>query len=429
MSAPVGFAGMTHLGILYGTATAAKGFPVVSFDPDPTLGERLRRGDFPVNEPGLAECWAGARDRLGYTAEAEALRACPLVFISLDVPTSDAHTSDLEPLRTLIAAVVPQLASGATLVLLNQVPPGFTQGIGETYREMFASRGVTLIYQVETLIFGRAVERALQPERYIIGLADPASALPPAYRAWLDAFDCPLVPMRYASAELAKTAINFFLVSTVTTTNLLAELCEHIGADWAEIVPALQLDKRIGPHAYLKPGLGISGGNLPRDLVTLRDLSQKYGTEARTIDAWIADSDYRRDWVLRKLLREKPSTVAVWGLAYIANTASTKNSAAVALIRALAGEGVAIRAFDPRVASLPEGCAGTVAASALEALDGADLLVVMTPWPEFAQIPPAQIAARLGNHQGKTVLDPLGLLDEAACRAAGLVVNRIGKAP
>ncbi len=426
----VGFAGMTHLGVLYGTATAAKGFPVVAFDPDPALAVRLREGTFPVSEPGLAECWNECRERIAYTAAAADLGACPLVFVSLDVATDDTHRSDLAPLRALIATVVPALGEGAVLVLLNQVPPGFTQGIADLYRETFAARRITLIYQVETLIFGRAVERALHPERYIIGLADPDLAkapLPAAYRAWLDAFGCPLVPMRYASAELAKTAINFFLVSTVTTTNLLAELCEAVGADWGEIVPALQLDKRIGPHAYLKPGLGISGGNLPRDLVTLRGLSQKHGTEARLIDAWIADSDHRRDWALRKLRQTlpPPQTVAVWGLAYIAHTASIKNSAGVALVRALSGEQIVLRAYDPQVKALPADCRAELAASALDALAGADILAVMTPWPEFAQVPPAEIAARL---QGKTILDPLGTLDEQACRAAGLDVRRIGKA-
>src|SRR3970282_1279053 len=147
------------------------------------------------------------------------------------------------------------------IVVLAQVPPAFTRGKQRP--------GRLLYYQVETLIFGRAVERALQPERYIVGCADPALPLPPAYQGFLQAHGCPILPMRYESAELAKISINMFLVASVSTANTLAELCEKTGAEWSEIVPALKLDKRIGPHSYLAPGLGIAGGNLERDLATV----------------------------------------------------------------------------------------------------------------------------------------------------------------
>ena len=88
-----------------------------------------------------------------------------------------------------------------------------------------------MYYQVETLIFGRAVERALHPERFMVGCVDPSAPLPDSYANWLHAFGCPILPMRYESAELAKIAINMFLVSSVSTANTLAELCEAIGAD------------------------------------------------------------------------------------------------------------------------------------------------------------------------------------------------------
>jgi len=117
-----------------------------------------------------------------------------------------------------------------------------------------------LFYQVETLIFGQAVERALAPERVIVGCRDPKAALPEPYSTYLKAFDCPILPMRYESAELSKISINVCLVASIGATNMMAELCEGIGADWSEIVPALRLDRRIGRHAYLAPGLGIAGG-------------------------------------------------------------------------------------------------------------------------------------------------------------------------
>ena len=103
-------------------------------------------------------------------------------------------------------------------------------------------------------MFGWAVERATQPERFIVGCADPIRPLPRPYTMLLDAFDCPILPMRYESAELAKIAINCCLVASVSVANTLADLSERIGADWHEIAPALRLDRRIGAHSYLSPG-------------------------------------------------------------------------------------------------------------------------------------------------------------------------------
>src|SRR5262249_8956683 len=161
--------------------------------------------------------------------------------------------------------------------------------------------------------------------------------------------------------------------------------CEGIGADWAEIAPALRLDRRIGPHAYLKPGLGIAGGNLERDLETVRTLAGRHGSDAGAVEAWLANSRRRRDWALKTLregvLAAKPDAlVAVLGLAYKEDTHSTKNSPALSLIRGLAGKRV--RVHDPVVpASAAPGTIG--AASPLEAAEGADALVVMTPWRQF----------------------------------------------
>ena len=228
--------------------------------------------------------------------------------------------------------------------MLSQVPPGFTRRKQREERMLY--------YQVETLIFGRAVERALHPERYIVGCADPAQPLPAAFRVFLEAHGCPIWPMRYESAELAKISINMCLVASVTTANTLAELCEKIGADWSEIVPALKLDKRIGPHSYLAPGLGIAGGNLERDLATVCNFADEHGTDAGVVRAWIANSRHRRDWAIRVLQQELfPKTddpvIAVLGLAYKQDTHSTKNSPSLALLEHLHEIGLRVHVVAP----------------------------------------------------------------------------------
>lgn len=423
----IGFIGLSHLGLNYSLATAAKGFDTVCFDPDAALAARCAAGDFPIEEPGFRDLFAANRTRLHYTADAARLAACDLVFYALDIRTNDQNESDTAPLTKLIHDTAPALAAGATVVLLSQVSPGYTRQLIADLTKRPEVKARTFYYQVETLIFGAAVQRAMEPERYIVGSADPAAPVPARFAAWHAAFKCPVLVMRFESAELAKIAINFFLVSTVTTTNTLAEVCEAIGADWNEIAPALRLDKRIGPHAYLKPGLGIAGGNLERDLVTVRALAARHGTDDRVVAAWQANSAYRRDWALRRVHREllgkvRNPLLAVWGIAYKQDTHSIKNSPAVELLRALPG--VRIRAQDP-AAKLPgTGCGHvTVAADPLAAADGADALIVMTPWKLYAGISAADLRARL---KGRLVIDPHAILDEKACRAAGLDYHRLG---
>ena len=414
----VGFAGMTHLGINSAAATAARGFSILGYDRDGALIERLQRRDLPVVEPGLPELMAEHAGRLDFSADAAALRRCDIVYIAADVPTDDAARSDLAPIRALIAEVAAELREDALLVILCQVPPGFTRALRAVPPER-------LLYQVETLIFGRAVERALHPERFIVGCAAPEKPLPPAYRTLLEAFGCPILPMRYESAELAKISINFCLVASVSVANTLAEVSETIGADWSEIVPALKLDKRIGPHAYLAPGLGIAGGNLERDLRTVINLAEGSAVDVGVVEAWMANSAHRKDWCWRVLsgrllAHQSDVRIAVLGLAYKENTHSTKNSPALALLAHLAGKEV--RVHDPvvpaAVVPFAKGCADP-----LSCAEGADALVIVTPWPEYRGLAVTDLARVM---RGRLLLDPFRLLDGRAAAAAGFEYHTLG---
>ena len=413
MTLPVtGFAGMTHLGLVSAVASAEKGARVVCFDRDAALIQRLQKAELPVIEPDLPQLLERNGDRIRFTSRAEDLRECQLVYVAPDVPTDDAGASDLAPVDTLVSEVTPHLAKQAVLVVLSQVPPGYTRARQRP--------GLQLYYQVETLIFGRAVERALHPERFIVGCPDPAAPLPQALRQFLEAFGCPILPMRFESAELTKIAINCFLVSSVTTANTLAELCEGIGADWSEMVPALRLDKRIGQHAYLGAGLGIAGGNLERDLATVCRFADQVGSDAGVVKAWIANSRHRKTWaaqtIRRMLLKDKPDAlVAVWGLAYKENTHSVKNSPSLATISQL--KGANLKTHDPVVPS-------ATAKEPLEAARGADALMILTPWPQYREIAPADIARAM---KGRIVLDPYAVLERGKAREAGLLVHTLGR--
>jgi UDPglucose 6-dehydrogenase len=420
MTSPViGFAGMTHLGLNSAVASAEKGFELVCFDLDANLIARLKLQELPVNEPELPEMLARNAERITFTTAIEDLVACDVVYVAPDVATNDQGESDLSYVSELIVQVEAALRDDAIMVLLSQVPPGYTRA-----RER---NGEILYYQVETLIFGRAIERALYPERFIIGCADPGKPLPAAYATYLESFGCPLLQMRYESAELAKISINCCLIASVTVANTLAEVCEHIGADWAEIAPALKLDRRIGANSYLTPGMGISGGNLERDLATVDRLSRTTGTEAGLITAFQRNSAHRKMWALRVLhqttLDVNPEAViGVLGLTYKENTHSLKNSPSAALLVHL--HPWRVRLFDPIVpasaAQHPrsEGCS-----SAIEVATGADALVLMTPWPEFRDLDPVKVAKVM---HGRVLIDPHRLIDPAKAMAAGLEYVTLG---
>jgi len=414
----VGFVGLTHLGVNSAAATAERGFQVIGFDPDRGVVERLASGDLPIAEPGLDELLRANAHRLTFTSGPEALSRCDIVYISADVPTDARSGSDLTPIRQLISLAIQHLSDRGLLVVLSQAPPGFT-------REIRGLEPHRLMYQVETLVFGRAVDRALNPERFIVGLHAASASLDPRYRTLLDAFGCPILPMVYESAELAKIAINCCLVASIGVANTLAELCEQVGADWGEIAPALKLDARIGPSAYLTPGLGIAGGNLERDLTTVLDLADRHDTDAGIIRALIANSRRRQGWAVQTVRAALPGAkgrLAVWGLTYKENTHSIRNSPSLATLQQLPD--FAVTVHDPvaplSVVSHPNAAA---AADPLDALVDADALLILTPWAEYRRQTVQDIAARL---KGRLVLDPYRVLDVRAARAAGLDYRALG---
>ena len=416
----VGFAGMTHLGIVTGVCAAEKGFKVICFDPEVKRINELNQNKLPVSEPLLEKLVIKNKLKIQFTSNIERLKSCDVVYVAPDVSTDDEGQSDLLTISTLLEAVFDATESKTVIVILSQVPPG--------YSRQKQRSGRALYYQVETLIFGRAVERAIYPERYIIGCADANKPITGKWKIYLDSYNCPLLTMRYESAELAKISINMCLVSAVTTANTLAEICEKIGANWSEIVEALKLDKRIGPFSYLNPGLGIAGGNLERDLATVCNFANKYGTDDGVVRAWIANSEYRRNWPIR-ILHEKvfnkthDPNITIWGLSYKENTNSIKNSPSINLIKSISE--YQIRFYDPVVPyKIIESKNIVGAKTEIEACEKSDVLIIITPWEQFRKINPSLIAK---NMRGKLVIDPYNVLSKKECINAGLEYITLGQ--
>lgn len=429
-----GVIGLSHLGIVYGTAWASFGQSVIAVDADADAVARLQAGDPIVREPGLPELLERSRPSLTYTDDFSRLAECSLVIVARDVPTDDENTSDIAAVQRLIDAAIPHLRDGVTLVVMSQVPPGFNRGLGEQIRAARPELRFENYYWVETLVFGNAVQRALEPERLIVGCPDPSGSLPDQFRAGLERFACPIVTMGYESAELTKTAINIYLIGSVTYANAMADLCEAVGADWSEMTTALRLDRRIGPAAYIRPSLGVAGGNLERDLVTLRRLGAAHDLETPYLDALQVANDARFDWVHRKVTERllpygATATVAIWGLTYKKDTKSTKNSPALRLLAEIDPR-LTLKAWDPAVGLDEVRASGvdvplTVTRSRDAALDDADCLLIMADWDQFAQADLDAIRTRMRR---PLVIDTVGVLQGRRAELGGVeyVVMGVG---
>lgn len=402
----VGFMGLTHLGLVYSTATASRGIEVIQFDPEKTVIDRLRRDDLGVSEDGLEELWTRTASLRTLSCDPENLSTCDLIFVTSDVSTDERGRSNLDAVENLVTVAARSARQMTPVVIRSQVPPGFCRSRTSAENPM--------IYHVETLVFASAINRAINPDRHIIGVLDATRPLPSVYQRWLDLFPAEEYVMSYESAELAKIAINLYLSASVSTTNSLAELCELLGATWDEIIPSLQSDSRIGKNAYLRPGLGISGGNLERDLETFIALSRRFGGDSRVIESFVSHSEYRKNYVsrvLRGLELASGSTVGILGLAYKPGTASLKNSPTLRVVEE--HPSLHFVAHDP-LAKL-SGYANVNQVSSIDqVVDSSEVLLVMTPCVEYINL--TYTETQLQNKIA--VVDPFGVVHGETIRSS-----------
>ena len=376
----IGFVGMSHLGLNYLAATSEKGFSVIGFDNDKDKIHKIKKRTLDLSEPNLWNLINKNSNKIIFSDNFKNLKSCDLVFISQDIETDKKKKSKLIKLKKLINTAILNISKNAILIILSQVKPGFMRKI-----KFDKSR---LYYQVETLVFGKAIERAINPERIIVGLFKTNSNIKSKYFSYLKKFSCPILKMKYESAELTKISINILLASTITSTNLLAEVCEKVSADWQEVVPALQLDERIGKKSYLKPGLGISGGNIERDIFSVREIIKNNDGPLSIINSFKKNSDYMKSWVFRVLnknrILNKNSNICILGLSYKENTDSTKNSPTISLLKKIKNNPIKI--YDPKAILKNNYKNCLQVKNMLSAIKNTNLIILMTPWSEFKNI-------------------------------------------
>ena len=399
----IGFVGLTHLGLNYLAASSEKGFKVVGVDLDENKVDKLKKFDIDYKEPNLKKTILKNKKEIIFSSNLNFLKSCNIVFISQDVFTNSLNKGDFDGLRKLTMQTSKFLNKKAIMVILSQTQPGFTRKINFD--------GNRLYYQVETLIFGEALKRALNPERIIIGCKSSKSKVNEFFINYLKKFSCPIIKMGYESAELAKISINILLASSITTTNVLARACEKVSADWHEIIPALKLDKRIGKNAYIKPGLGISGGNIERDINSIGEILKKENKTFSIIKVFQKNSLYMKSWVYRVLKKEKilskknKFNIGILGLSYKENTNSIKNSPAIYLLKKI--RNTKVNVYDPGV--ILKKIRNCQQADNIRSLvNNSNVIILMTPWPEFGNI---KNILRKQKSRKIILIDPYRIID------------------
>jgi UDPglucose 6-dehydrogenase len=400
----IAYFGLSHLGIVSAISLASKQVRCVGVDLDSQLVGKLARREWPIEEPGIEEVYNEAKSYVTFSSDPASLRECDIIYISQDVPTDDFGKSDLSGVEALINLAAQNISRDARIVILCQVPPGFTRRMKENHSN--------ISYQVETLIFGQAFSRAITPERIIVGVENPDIPLDTNFAHILGRFSCPILLMDFESAEFTKISINAFLAAAITTTNSLNEVAKSIGANWGSVKNALQLDRRIGPYAYLKPGLGISGGNIERDLQTLDELETNPPGKIGLFRTFLSNSHQQKKWIIeaisKHIIDSNPKTViGILGVAYKENTHSTKNAVSLEVLNKFAAN--IVGAYDP-LAVLPQNFSAVkLFDSAHDCIMASNAIVVMTPWEEFSRLDFSCIPKE--KVETFTVIDPYGIID------------------
>jgi UDPglucose 6-dehydrogenase len=421
--ARIAVVGLWHLGCVVSAALASLGHIVSATDFDNEVVRNLQRGVPPVYEPGLAELMALqiSKRKLAFLSScSEAFANAEYIFITFDTPVDENDQSDLTPVETALDAISVHARSEVQIVVMSQVPVGTCQRLRVRLREHAPGLSFTLLYQPENLRLGEALKTFLHPDLIIVGSEDELAA--ERFLRLYEGIEAPRLAMSWNSAEMAKHALNAFLAASISFINELADLAEATRADVRDVVRALRLDRRIGPHAFLSPGAGFSGGTLARDIQTLRLLGKRLGCTTCQLDATVAVNTGRLPSIAAKIHRlcgeAKGSRVGLLGLTYKPGTDTLRRSNALALTHLLTQLGSKVHAFDPHVSELPAGIEGIVLCSdPYEVAQGARAIVVMTPWPEFKKVDFARLASVM---QQPLIIDVPNCLDESEIRSAGL---------
>ncbi len=425
--------GCGYLGAVHAACMAKLGHEVVGVDVDPRKIERLKGGHAPFFEPGLEELLAEmlATERLRFTTDIGAAKGARVHFLCVGTPQKLAeNAADLRYVDDAIAALVPHLSSGDVVAGKSTVPVGTAERLAGEVRQA----GAALAWNPEFLREGFAIQDTLEPDRLVYGFEDgdehSRAVLDEVYAALLP--HTPLVVTDLSTAQLVKVAANSFLATKISFINAMAEFCEATGSDVVAIADAIGLDNRIG-RRFLNAGLGFGGGCLPKDIRAFMARAGELGVDqALTFLREVDSINMRRRTRMVDLAREECGgsiagrTIAILGASFKPNSDDIRDSPAISVALQMQLQGATVTVTDPKAVDnarerYPE---IRYAKTVPEAVAGAELVLLLTEWPEYVALSPDELSPLV---EKRRILDGRNALDPAAWRAAGWTYRALGR--
>jgi UDPglucose 6-dehydrogenase len=424
---PIGVLGAGWVGLVTAACFAELGHSVVVRDVVPERIADLEAGRVPIYEPGLEELLSKNRERLRFTLAIEDVFAeARIAFVCVGTPSTYSGDADLTAVWRVLDEL-PEFEERALLVMKSTVPVG----TGEKVRHELNSRGLAHVGYVsnpEFLAEGTAVKNFMHPDRVAVGAFADADG--DAVAALYEPLGAPVVRTDVASAEMIKLASNAFLMTRISFINEIANVCELVGADVAQVAEGVGLDHRLGPH-FLRAGIGYGGSCFPKDSLALKQLAANSGYHFQLLSAVIEVNELQKRRVVAKLVKHlgplQGKTVALLGLAFKPNTDDLREAPSLVLASRLLAEGAQVRVWDPVALEGAKHLLKGVefCETVPEAVADADAAVIVTEWEQLRDLASAETRAAMRN---PLLIDGRNMLDPETVRDAGFVYEGIGRA-
>jgi len=429
--------GTGYVGLVTGTVFAELGNNVICVDIDESKVAQLRQGVSPIYEPGLSELITRnvAEKRLLFTTlHAEAVSNAQVIINAVDTPSAADGSVDLTSIKRASEDVGRALADLPSeqrffRVIVNKstVPIG-TADLVKTIIAAHYDGEFDVVSNPEFLREGQAVNDSYHPDRIVIGDGHPKSHA--VMEALYAPFEAPILFTDVQTAEMIKYASNSFLATSISFINNLAALCEKVGADVEQVSEGMRLDRRIGRQAFLSAGPGYGGSCFPKDVKGIVAIARDHGVDLKILRMVEEVNNEHRAALVPRLAQImnglSGKRIAVWGLAFKAQTDDLREAASVTVIPMLQDGGAEVHAFDPvaqeRAQKLfPE---VTFHPNPYEALTDADALIILTEWKEFISLDRLTMRKLMRE---PVIFDTRNLYDPAQLRAAGFSYYSIGR--
>ncbi|MFD6058115.1 UDP-glucose dehydrogenase family protein [Rhodococcus wratislaviensis] len=432
--------GTGYLGATHASCMAELGHDVLGVDIDAAKLAKLEAGEVPFYEPGLEEVLRRsiAAGRLRFTSSyEEAAEFADIHFLGVGTPQKKGEfAADLKYVDAVVETLSPLLTGPAVIFGKSTVPVGTAERLGARARELSpAGDAVEVAWNPEFLREGFAVQDTLHPDRLVLGVdrnrPGRAEAVAREVYAQLLEEGIPFLVSDLATAELVKASANAFLATKISFINAIAEVCEASGADVTVLADAIGHDARIG-RRFLNAGIGFGGGCLPKDIRAFMARAGELGADqALTFLREVDNINMRRRTRMVELAREACGSllgarVAVLGAAFKPDSDDVRDSPALNVAGQIQLQGAAVNVYDPKAMDNSRALFPTLGYSdtALDACEGADVVLVLTEWPEFQKLQPADLDAVVRK---KVLIDGRNCLDPQQWRDADWTYRGLGR--